>query len=293
MREGGQPCTAYYELDTLGNIRRIRAGRRLGTGPTLPSDLGGYAYTAFGKTLPADAATPAPTIPTATGTAALNQQLRWQSRWFSDIAGGLYDFRARTWSPELGAFLQPDDFRYLYTQRAGLWTPELGGQFAETTLWSWPGQNPIRYRDPSGRFTMVSLAGVSAGFAALATAATVAYTTLAQMLSTATDLTAEATTEDIARHPGQMLVGVTIGAVSLARWVAETSIWAQRARRFTPTGGPPRDCETLYETDQSTCRAISRARGPAAAARCWASAGDRYGACLAGRPIPPLDIWNN
>jgi len=40
------------------------------------------------------------------------------------------------WSTELGAFLQPDQYGYL--SRGG-------------TLWSWPGQNPFRWRDPSGR----------------------------------------------------------------------------------------------------------------------------------------------
>jgi len=47
----------------------------------------------------------------------------------------LYDSRARVWSADLGAFLQPDE--YVYLSRGG-------------TLWSWPGQNPYRWRDPSG-----------------------------------------------------------------------------------------------------------------------------------------------
>jgi hypothetical protein len=52
------------------------------------------------------------------------------------MAGGLYDFRSRVWSPELGAFLMPDEFGFLT---------------ATGTLWSWPGQNPMRWRDPSGQ----------------------------------------------------------------------------------------------------------------------------------------------
>ena len=40
------------------------------------------------------------------------------------------------WSADLGSFLQPDQYAYL--SRGG-------------TLWSWPGQNPFRWRDPSGR----------------------------------------------------------------------------------------------------------------------------------------------
>src|SRR5688500_13088661 len=64
--------------------------------------------------------------------------MRWQGRWYYQyLGGGIYDFRARVWSPALGSFLQPDEFGYL--------TPT-------GTLWSWPGQNPYRWRDPSGRY---------------------------------------------------------------------------------------------------------------------------------------------
>ena len=44
--------------------------------------------------------------------------------------------RARQWCPELGAFLSIDEYRY---------------HSPRTTLWGWPEQNPLRYRDPSGR----------------------------------------------------------------------------------------------------------------------------------------------
>ena len=124
---------AYYELDAIGNVRRLRSGDQCGTGFTeADCDLGGYAYTVFGKTLPADEATPAPEL----DGDPFNQPLRWQGRWYTDLAGGLYDIRNRWWSPEIGAFLQADEFVYL--SRTG-------------TLWSWPGQNPVRWRDPSGR----------------------------------------------------------------------------------------------------------------------------------------------
>jgi len=63
-----------------------------------------------------------------------NQPFQWQGKRL--LALGLYDSRARVWSTDLGAFLQPDE--YVYLSRAG-------------TLWSWPGQNPFRWRDPSGR----------------------------------------------------------------------------------------------------------------------------------------------
>ena len=134
----------WFELDTIGNVRRLRGAQRFFAGAIsspppdplpeppapLPTDLGGYKYTAFGRLLPPDAGTP---TPTALGQ-ALSQPMRWQGRWFEEETG-LYDFRNRVWSPELGAFLSPDEFVFFHT---------------EGTLWSWPGQNPMRYRDPWG-----------------------------------------------------------------------------------------------------------------------------------------------
>ena len=136
----------WFELDTIGNVRRLRGAQRFFAGAIsspppdplpepplpLPTDLGGYKYTAFGRLLPPDAGTP---TPTALGQ-ALSQPMRWQGRWFEEETG-LYDFRNRVWSPELGASLSPDEFGFFHT---------------EGTLWSWPGQNPIRWRDPTGRF---------------------------------------------------------------------------------------------------------------------------------------------
>jgi len=116
---------AYYELDTVGNVRRLHAD------PQSPvhGDLGGYSYTAFGKTIAvSDPGGVRPPLDIA------NQPFQWQGKRL--LAAGLYDSRARVWSTDLGAFLQPDE--YVYLSRAG-------------TLWSWPGQNPFRWRDPSGR----------------------------------------------------------------------------------------------------------------------------------------------
>lgn len=64
------------------------------------------------------------------------------------------------------------------------------------------------------------------------------------------------------------------------------------------TGDTPHDrdrtrCEQSYATDVATCKAISRRRGHEAAQRCFASAAQRYGNCLAGRSIGPWDTWNH
>jgi RHS repeat-associated protein len=60
---------------------------------------------------------------------------RWKGRPFVNVAGGVYDMRARFWSPAMGAFLTIDGYAY---------------DDANSTLWGWPGQNPIRWADPSG-----------------------------------------------------------------------------------------------------------------------------------------------
>jgi RHS repeat-associated protein len=112
MQRGLEPAV-YFEIDLAGNVRRLR-------GPN-GTDLGGYTYTAFGKIV--------------TDDARIKQSLRWKGRWYSPIAGGIYDVRARQWSPELGSFLSVDEYEF---------------QDPTTTLWAWPNQNPIRYQDPSG-----------------------------------------------------------------------------------------------------------------------------------------------
>jgi RHS repeat-associated protein len=119
----------FYELDLAGNVRRLR-----GQGG---EDRGGYRYTAFGKLFPATTATPAPA-----GLSA-NNFLKWKARPRLGGAGGdeIYDMRARLWSPDLGVFLSIDEFPF-HDRRS--------------TLWGWPGQNPLKWSDPSGRYGLDS-----------------------------------------------------------------------------------------------------------------------------------------
>jgi RHS repeat-associated protein len=126
----------FYEVDLAGNVRRLRSSSG--------SDLGGYRYTAFGQTIAPDSVTPA---------AAIDQPLRWKGRWFDAAAGGVYDVRARWWSPQMGAFLQLDEYAF---------------HRPNSTLWGWPGQNPILFRDPYGEGGDIADPGL---WAALATAA--------------------------------------------------------------------------------------------------------------------------
>jgi RHS repeat-associated protein len=103
----------YYELDLAGNVRGLRASGG--------SDLGGYRYSEFGQTVE--------------DTTLITQPLRWKARWFSPIAGGMYDMRARQWSPAPAIFLIVDEFDF---------------HDPNGTLWSWPKQNPIAWADPTG-----------------------------------------------------------------------------------------------------------------------------------------------
>ena len=118
LRRGG--FVFFYEVDLAGNVRRLR--------DPSGADLGGYRYTAFGKSYAADATTPDPAAQGAV------QPLRWKARWLNPLTG-LYDVRARQWSPELGAFTAIDEFVF---------------QSMMTTLWGWPRQNPFKSKDPSG-----------------------------------------------------------------------------------------------------------------------------------------------
>jgi hypothetical protein len=124
----------------VGNVRHLHSD---GSDDHTPhGDQGGYSYSAFGKLL------------RGSDPGALNGGVPlfgWQGkRVLSTQQPNLYDSRARVWSADLGAFLQPDEYVFL--------TPT-------GTLWSWPGQNPFRYRDPSGRY-----AGPLPGAAAAAAA---------------------------------------------------------------------------------------------------------------------------
>lgn len=117
---------AYYELDLAGNVRRLRQPGGF--------DLGGYRFSAFGQTLEE-------TVNYArlsANTFHSDQPLGWKGRPLEDLAGvAAYDMRARWWKPETGTFLSIDEFAF---------------HDRKSTLWGWPGQNPLRWSDPSGHY---------------------------------------------------------------------------------------------------------------------------------------------
>lgn len=120
-------ASIFYELDLAGNVRRLRGHGGL--------DLGGYRYSAFGRTLEN---TVGPFPPGVGGQMSpVSQPLRWKGMWRFDVGGvELYDARARMWSPELGVFVSVDEYAF---------------HDPATTLWGWPHASPLRYGDPFGR----------------------------------------------------------------------------------------------------------------------------------------------
>lgn len=86
-----------------------------------------------------------------------------------------------------------------------------------------------------------------------------------------------------------------------AWWQAMSAAERSKVRRQVEDGksddSEGDDCDHLYyNVDKPVCNAIARKRGKQAAARCYASASERYAACRRGVPkdqLPPLDTWNN
>jgi YD repeat-containing protein len=155
--QGGEQYVYFYtELDCVGNVRHLHSDAAGKPGQAL-GDRGGYSYSAFGKLL------------RGSDPGALSGGVPlfgWQGkRVLSVLQPNLYDSRARVWSADLGAFLQPDE--YVFLTRTG-------------TLWSWPGQNPYRWRDPSGRdaseWFLRNADGLQAGAEAISGAAIVIAT---------------------------------------------------------------------------------------------------------------------
>ena len=94
------------------------------------------------------------------------------------------------------------------------------------------------------------------------------------------------------------------GIAVMAAWAwwqamsaAERGKMRRQAEGEKSDGSGRYDCDHLhYKVDIPTCNAIARKRGKQAAAKCFASANERYAACRRGVPkdqLPPLDTWNN
>ncbi|MFL6621611.1 MAG: RHS repeat-associated core domain-containing protein [Sulfurifustis sp.] len=120
------------------------------------------------------------------------------------------------------------------------------------------------------------------------------------------DATAAATAGAETTAPSKILDELGRAAAGAARQCAivALAIAAAGMSGSVPTcdddgSGPPgckkkdNGCEELYRIDTDTCNAITKRRGRRAGETCHASASERYAACLRGKPLPPLNTWNN
>jgi RHS repeat-associated protein len=212
-----------------------------------------------------------------------------QLGYYTDNETGLQLLTHRYYDPQTGRFLTRDPIGYA------------GG----VNLYSYGGNNPVSRADPSGltgEELALPAAGAFGGGAAAAAAALAPYAAAAAPYAAAA-----------------VAYGFVLkGAWEFGEWTAEqpwnpfthpvdpvfppicppTSFPRSKPTTFGPPPPAPHNepetCDEIYyQVDIPTCAAISRIRGAQAARRCYASANERHAGCLAGRPRPPLDTWNN
>src|SRR5262249_52913293 len=118
------------------------------------------------------------------------------------LPGTVYDMRARLWSAELGSFLSADEFAF---------------HDGASTLWGWPGQNPLRWCDPSGR-DGIDVALQNPGLFAAATSLGTAAAGVVGSVGAALASPASASEYVLA---GAAVTGIVVGAA----WVSVNDVW--------------------------------------------------------------------
>lgn len=137
--------TYYFQQDTLGSVTALVDS----SGAVFET----YRYDAFGKAVIKDASGNALAVPTT--------QFLFTGREY-DAETGLYHYRTRAYSPDLGRFLQPDSINFY------------GG---DMNLYRYCLNSPINHSDPSGK-----IAPIVAGIAVAVVGAVGAFLTLKALL---------------------------------------------------------------------------------------------------------------
>lgn len=90
-------------------------------------------------------------------------------------------------------------------------------------------------------------------------------------------------------EPPQQACGVqSVGGLPRGRGWSIFGSDGGRGGGKCPRPGDNDDCDAQYAADGRTCNSVTERLGKEAGARCWRSASERYAACIAGRPEPPL-----
>ncbi|MEI2808361.1 RHS repeat domain-containing protein [Albidovulum sp.] len=141
--------------------------------------------------------------------------------------------------------------------------PDPLGLVDGASVYGYARQNPGRYVDPRGEQGLEGLLSTPVGRGAMSIAA------------------------GAAAADGPAPIGDVIGLCIVGAAILYCSADEQNC---TPDDDR---CEELLKVDTDTCNGITRFRGKRAGTVCHASAMERYAACRAEKPIPPLNTWNN
>lgn len=273
LRQTRGGTALYFIQDHLGTTRVLADGSG-----NVASSLG---YDSYGKVTNGSAAT----------------RYTYTGREIDSETGLMY-YRARWYDPQAGRFISEDPIGFL-------------GQ--DVNFYGYVHNDPLRLIDPTGlrRCNPIigaivgGLLGAGGGAGAGAVLGAVAGGTIGAaggtllipgILTIAGGGSGVVAGSGAGAFLGGAIgagVGIGIGWDYCAKECDETD-----TKPWSPN--PPQDDDRVrrcdkqyYEVDTPRCNGITRMHGAEAGAKCHASAAQRYAACLAGLPLPPLDTRNN
>ena len=165
-----------------------------------------------------------------------------------------YAFTGREWDKETGLYYYRA--RYYDAETGRFTTKDPIGFRGGVNLYGYVGGNPVNFKDPAGLQAELLVAGWGIAVAE--------PTPVGEVI----------------------MIGVTIGFGLYNIFNPPIA----PVIPFVPPGQCKKDdkCEVQAQADEAICRSLN---DPSARARCWASANERYGACRAGKFLPPLITW--
>jgi RHS repeat-associated protein len=283
LRQTASGGVSYFATDHLGTTRAL-----VDASGGLTSTLN---YDSFGKLIGGSAST----------------RYTYAGREI-DSDTGLMHYRARWYDPQAARFMSEDPIGFL-------------GR--DVNLYGYVKNSPLFYRDPSGLQRCDPIVGAILGAGVGGPVGFIVGGLLGPPVGAALGGATFGIAGTFAEPGGGTVLGGGGGAAAGAAAGATAGPWVggvigagiggylgykycsgddacERTDTRPWSPNPPQDDDRdkrcnrqLYEVDYPTCDGVGRVRGPAAYAKCIASAHQRYAACLRGLPLPPLDTWNN